>query len=334
MKQSKAKFFIGFDISKLSIDVAVVAEDKRHLASFRFANSESGIQELFRTLQKEYKCRIANSLLCAEDTGPYSSCLKQYVAAKKGALCLESPLQLARSIGVQRAKTDSLDALKIAKYALAHRDSLRLWERPRECIEQLKVLLAIRRRLLKIRKSLGQGDESYEPLSLSIKGKSVAYYSQRTSYAVKEDIKDVDKEILSLVSSDPELARLHRLMTSIPRVGIILSANILISTNEFKGITTAKKFACYCGVAPFDRLSGTSLRKARRVSKFANKELKALLHLAAIGFVNREQFFLGRYYKRKLEEGKRPMAVINAIRNKIIHRIYACVNGGIGYIDN
>lgn len=333
MKQFKAKFFIGFDISKLSIDVAVLGEDGQLLGVFKIQNSEFDISDLFRVLSKEHKCTIKKSLLCAEDTGLYSASLKSYVALKKGSLCMESPLQLARSIGVQRGKTDSLDALKIAKYAFAHQRSIRLWEPPRECIDQLGALLTIRKRLLKIRNSISQGAESYEPTRLSIKGQSIAQFSQRTANAVKDDIRDVDKEIASIIRSDAELERLHRIMTSIPRVGIILSAHVLTATNEFKGITTAKKFACYCGVAPFDRLSGTSLNLPRRVSKYANKEMKTLLHLAAIGFVNREQFSLGRYYKRKLEEGKRPMTVVNAIRNKIIHRIYACVNNGTDYID-
>jgi transposase len=32
------------------------------------------------------------------------------------------------------------------------------------------------------------------------------------------------------------------------------------------------------------------------------------------------------YYERKVAEGKNKMAVINAVRNKLIHRIFACVD--------
>jgi hypothetical protein len=31
------------------------------------------------------------------------------------------------------------------------------------------------------------------------------------------------------------------------------------------------------------------------------------------------------YYQRKLDEGKNKMSVINAVRNKLISRIFACV---------
>ena len=31
------------------------------------------------------------------------------------------------------------------------------------------------------------------------------------------------------------------------------------------------------------------------------------------------------YYKRKVEQGKNKMSVLNAVRNKIIQRVFACV---------
>ena len=34
---------------------------------------------------------------------------------------------------------------------------------------------------------------------------------------------------------------------------------------------------------------------------------------------------LHRYYERKVAEGKNKMSVINAVRNKLVHRIFACV---------
>ena len=34
---------------------------------------------------------------------------------------------------------------------------------------------------------------------------------------------------------------------------------------------------------------------------------------------------LRKYYLRKTEEGKNKMSVLNAVRNKIIHRVYAVI---------
>lgn len=38
-------------------------------------------------------------------------------------------------------------------------------------------------------------------------------------------------------------------------------------------------------------------------------------------------------YKRKVEEGKNKMAVINAVRNKLLHRVISVVKRGYPYID-
>ncbi len=52
--------------------------------------------------------------------------------------------------------------------------------------------------------------------------------------------------------------------------------------------------------------------------------MKKLFHMGAMAAICKEGE-LADYYLRKVEEGKSKIAVINAIRNKIIHRIFACV---------
>ena len=43
---------------------------------------------------------------------------------------------------------------------------------------------------------------------------------------------------------------------------------------------------------------------------------------------------LKNYYDRKVEEGKNKMSVINALRNKIVARVFACVDSGEIYQRN
>ena len=81
--------------------------------------------------------------------------------------------------------------------------------------------------------------------------------------------------------------------------------------------------ACYAGVVPFSNESGT-IKKRDRISPMANKTLKKLLHLAAMNAVRYNQE-LKEYYIRKVAEGKNKMSVLNAVRNKLVHRIYAVV---------
>ncbi len=113
-------------------------------------------------------------------------------------------------------------------------------------------------------------------------------------------------------------------MQSVPGVGKILSWNFLVKTNEFKTIKTPRKFACYSGIAPFENSSGTSVFGRSCISLWADKSLKKLLHLEAMSAIRLEND-LSLYYRRKVEEGKNKMSVLNAIRNKIAHIIFALI---------
>jgi transposase len=62
------------------------------------------------------------------------------------------------------------------------------------------------------------------------------------------------------------------------------------------------------------------------VSQFANKKVKTLLHICAVSALRFDPE-LKAYFERKTKtEGKPKMAVINAIRYKVVLRIFACLN--------
>ncbi|MBU4538681.1 MAG: IS110 family transposase, partial [Weeksellaceae bacterium] len=61
--------------------------------------------------------------------------------------------------------------------------------------------------------------------------------------------------------------------------------------------------------------------------------LKSVLHLASMSVIQSEND-LRVYYLRKVSEGKNKMLVLNNIRNKIIHRVFAVINSGRNYEKN
>ena len=83
---------------------------------------------------------------------------------------------------------------------------------------------------------------------------------------------------------------------------------------------------------PFENSSGKFKGKAR-VSKMANKTLKTALHMRALSAIT-AQGEMRDYYLRKVAEGKNKMSVINALRNKIIQRIFSCVKNKTLYDRN
>ncbi|WP_375563370.1 transposase [Bernardetia sp. OM2101] len=124
----------------------------------------------------------------------------------------------------------------------------------------------------------------------------------------------------------------NRLTTSVVGVGKVTAIQLLVATDGFTKFDTAKQLASYCGVVPFENSSGKFKGKSR-VSKMANKVLKTALHMCALAAI-RAEGELSAYYLRKIEEGKNKMSVINALRNKIIQRIFACVKNKTLYDRN
>jgi transposase len=148
--------------------------------------------------------------------------------------------------------------------------------------------------------------------------------------ALAKDIANLEKEILSLVASDTQLKEQYKLVESVPGIGMITALNVIVSTDEFQRITEAKKFACYAGVAPFENKSGTSRKGRSKVSKMANMTLKKLLHMGAMSAIQHcEEMKV--FYHRKMAEGKNRMCVLNAVRNKLISRIFACIKNNRTY---
>ena len=99
---------------------------------------------------------------------------------------------------------------------------------------------------------------------------------------------------------------------------------LLVYTNNFTKFSSAKKLGSYCGVVPFGYSSGTSIRGKAQIHPMANKQLKTALHMCAMSAIIQEGE-MRKYYTRKVGEGKNKMSVINAIRNKLLQRVFACI---------
>ena len=139
------------------------------------------------------------------------------------------------------------------------------------------------------------------------------------------------EKISEIMSGNASIAANYSLMQSIIGIGRINAAVIITVTDNFRKFDNPRKFACYCGVAPFEHTSGTSIRGKTRTSKLAAKDLKVFLTRAAItAMVHDSQ--IRTYYLRKISEGKHKASVINAIRAKIIYRCFAVVKRQTPYV--
>ncbi len=105
----------------------------------------------------------------------------------------------------------------------------------------------------------------------------------------------------------------------------------MVTTICFTKFNDSRKYACYCGTAPFKYSSGTSINGRTKVSQMANKKMKALFNLAALSAIQHDPE-LKLYFDNRMANGANGMSTINIIRNKIIHRVFAVVKRGTPYV--
>ncbi|WP_121354839.1 transposase [Flavisolibacter nicotianae] len=324
------KYYIGVDVSKYTLDFTVLHEG-RYLMHEKVTNSQKDIQTWLKKMMVTYKAGGKKTLFCVENSGLYTALLQRELVRRKVPLWMEAPLQIKLSMGLQRGKNDKIDSRRIAHHAYTNRQKAILWQQPREVIEYLKKLRSVRERLIMAQNTLKQELREMKGFVKRTINDNLSSHCDRSITALKEDLKLVNQTISSTIAEDDRLDQLFGWLTSVDGIGTVLATEMIIATNEFKSFTSPKKFACHCGVAPFRYTSGVSLQGKAKVSKQANQRMKRLLHIAAIAIIQREGDCRA-YYQRRIKQGLSKMSVLNAVRNKIIHRAFACVRDQRPYV--
>jgi transposase len=297
----KFSFIVGIDVSKSWLDMAILSQENELIKIERIDNSLKAIRNFVKSLD----IKTNQILFCMENTGKYGNIFLEVTAVMQLNTWVEHPLQIKRSQGMTRGKTDQQDAVRIAKYALRFLDRLVLWKPEEKVISQLKELNSKRSLLVK----------SYRMLKQSVERNDSDL--QQPLKSILKAISGLDGKIEALISTDDKLLRQHKLLQSVPGIGKVVSSTLLITTKGFSVLTDPRKLSCFMGIAPFPYQSGSSINYKNRVSKLGDQKLKALLNLSAWNAI-RSVPALKNYYERKVAQGKSKLSAINAVRNKLV----------------
>jgi len=322
----ETKHFVGIDVSKETLDISLVKEGQVIVYS-QIKNTTEQIKSSLPKLLKQCKATFGNTLFCMEYTGIYSMLLIKWLQQKEATIWMESGIHIKKSMGLTRGKSDKADSNRIALFAFTNRHKVKLYKAPRLIIEKLKALDAQRSRLVKAKALLVKPVQEHKKFIDASVSKAVEKFATKAGAEIAKQIIAVEKEIKRVIAADDRLKKLYSIITSVDGIGFVTAVYMLVSTNEFISINDAKKYACYSGVVPFEHTSGTSVKGKKRVSQVADKNIKKLLHMAALTAIQHKGE-LQDYYFRKVKEGKNKMSVLNAIRNKLILRVFACVHRG------
>lgn len=325
------KLFVGIDFSKEKIDVAIIFAEGLTETSMRvsneFKNSVSGYKQLVKWVEESSNGTEPSLwLFCGENTGDYSKPLCNFLYGRGFDMWLENAKSIKDASGIRRLKSDRADANMIAEYAMRNYDKAIMYEPLSESLSQLRELFLYRQMVVRHRCSfqVRRGEKRLNMEKSPVK----TMISQSGRHIVTElnkEIEKIDKRIAELIDSDDELAQVFTIVTSIPGIGTQNAVCLMVYTDNFRRFNfDSRKIACYYGIAPFGRDSGTSVHTDPHVHYMANRQIKAMLSQAALSAA-RFNPVIASYYSRLIARGKKRQIVLNNVKNKLVHIVTAMV---------
>ena len=321
--------YIGVDISKRTIDVAIYVKNQVKKGIFpheTFSNSEDGFKDMKRWLRKQ-NAVLPKSLFCMEATGNYTYELCLFLEQQSVDYSIQSPLHLKRSFGLTHGKNDKVDASRIAYYAYLHRDDIKSSKLASDNVRKLKLLIAERKSLVvEIARCKAQLKEvgEHTPNTGTIKR------TEALQEFLENQVKSIEEEMAQTIDADEKMRTNYHLLLSVDGIGVVNAINTIIATHNFEMFDNARQYASYIGVAPFEHTSGTSVRGRTHVEPGA-KMLKANLTGAVRSCINHDKE-IRKYYDRKMAEGKAFGVVANAIKFKLLLRMFAVIKRGTPFV--
>jgi transposase len=322
----KLQHIIGADLSKESIDLF----SHQFQTYLKIENTVSGFRQMLKWL-RDQKISCSNVMIVMEHTGLYSYHMEAFLHKHQISFTKVSALAIKRSLGLVRGKNDKIDAQRIARYGFEKKDVLVVASKPDKAIERLRMLHSTRNRLVRHRASLICAIKEYKNI---LKQSDPIIKSQLSLVKnFTRQIKKIEAEISELITNEQLVNQNFQLLKTIKGVGEVVATAAIIKTKNFTQFSSARKFACYCGTAPFEHSSGKTIRRKTRISHLADKEMKTLLDQSAKSAIQYDKE-LKSFYHRRIAIGKSKKSTINIVRNKILYRMFAVIKRQTPFIEN
>lgn len=230
--------FIGIDVSKASLDVAVRPTGE----SWQVSNDPEGISQLVEKVRK-----YAPEGVILEATGGYEAASATTMALAGLPVAVVNPRHVrdfAKSLG-RLAKTDKIDAAVLARFGEAVRPEPR--KLADEQTVQLQALTARHRQLIEMIVA--------EKNRMALAHATVRSGVKKHIEWMEEELSKVDADLRDQLKKSPIWRENDKNLQTVPGIGPVTSATLLAELPEL-GQLNRKKIAALVGVAPFSCDSG------------------------------------------------------------------------------
>jgi len=153
---------------------------------------------------------------------------------------------------------------------------------------------------------------------------------QKHIHMFQKDEAALEKKMLEVVESIPDLKRDAQTLDAVYGVGILTAVTVLAELGDLRRFHQARQLTATAGLSPRNRTSGTSVHGKPRLSKKGNGHIRKALYMPAVAAI-RGQNDLADLYQRLIAEGKAHKAALAAVMRKMLLVMRAILISGERY---
>jgi len=311
---------LGVDIAKQKFDAALLVDGKTKHKSCK--NSAEGFETLTLWLERQ---GVEKVHVCMEATGSYGEDLAVYLHEAGHMVSVVNPARIkgfAQSELI-RTKTDKMDAALIARFCLAMKP--REWIPPLPEIRSLKALVRRVDSLIDMR--------TQEKNRISTAHESITFLIKDHIVYLDQEIEKIRRQIADLIGKNPQLKERQELLNSIPSLGKATIPRLLAELDDLDKFNHVREIVAFIGLAPREKLSGSSIKGKPRLSKVGHARLRKALYMPALVSIQCNPVMID-FYNRLKDKGKNGKVIVCAIMRKLVHVIFGVLKSGKKYDPN
>ncbi|MGB3019436.1 MAG: IS110 family transposase [Ignavibacteria bacterium] len=335
------KKVIGVDIAMSSFKIRFGTLDQelhQEISKpFEFSNDRKGFKQLLKIINEVHYFRSEDPSskdipvwFVMEATGVYYENLA-YFLLKNGfpvSVILANKIKNFSKTLETKSKTDAIDAANQTQYGLEK--TLKAWIPPSGIFKELKELS---RESQSIKESITRITNKQHAKGYSFKAnkESVKRLNQHKTF-LRQQLKQVEKQIVELVKSDKELNEKINTVASINGVGFMTVAKIVSETSGFALFRNINQITSYAGYDIIQNESGKHKGKTR-ISKKGNGHIRSALYMPALSAIKYNEK-LKQFYERLCKTKANKRIALIAVARKLLILIFCLWKKNEKFIQN
>lgn len=320
------QLFVGIDIAAASVTAVWSASPRSGQRPATFAQTPDGFAALQQALAITGVAPQA-TLVVLEATGSYWVALAVTLHAAGYQVSVINPAHIhnyAKSLP-RRSKTDALDAQVLRQFAQERQPPA--WTPPPAIYHELRQRLVARDAVTEMRQQARNQRHALEQWPVVVDSVLQQFATIEADLTLR--ITGLDAEIAQLLQ-DGTWAESATLLQTIPGIGPMTAAWLLVATLNFELCATPQAAAAYVGLRPLHHESGTSIRGRPQVGRGGHARVRKALYLATLSAAQHNTI-IKPFYARLRAAGKPAKVARCAAARKLLHLAWAVVTKRRGF---